>query len=132
MAHSWPLDLPETGPDGRPHPSYTPSDIDVEMSAGEEAQYLSRLEEALAQLATRPYPDIAYVVGGVDPYEHDKLPSAEELKLTIDELAARDRTVFDFLAERKIPQAWLMAGGYGDRAWEPYVPFLAYALSRTL
>jgi hypothetical protein len=39
--------------------------------------------------------------------------------------------VFDFLKKNAIPQAWLMAGGYGERAWEPYVPSIEHAVLRS-
>ena len=41
----------------------------------------------------------------------------------------RDTLIFDSLKRQRIPQAWLMAGGYGEHAWEPYPPFLSYALT---
>ncbi len=132
MASGWPLDLPPTGADGQPHPSFTPSDYDIPIATGEEGEYLSRLETGLAALGTHSRPDIAYVVGGVDPYEHDGLPSTQGLRLTIEQLTERDRLTFDFLHDRGIPQAWLMAGGYGERAWEPYVPSIEYAVLRSL
>jgi acetoin utilization deacetylase AcuC-like enzyme len=132
MASGWPLDLPAVRPDGTPHPAFTPSDIDIPISAGESSLYLERLESGLETLSRYPQPDLAYVVGGVDPYEHDELPSTEDLQLTLEQLTERDRMVFDFLTDRGIPQAWLMAGGYGARAWEPYVPFLEYAIRSRL
>ncbi|TVQ24511.1 MAG: histone deacetylase [Spirochaetaceae bacterium] len=132
MAAGWPLDLPEIGPTGVPHPSYIASDYDIPVAAGEEAEYLPRLEAALAALDSRDKPDVAYVVGGVDPYEHDGLPSTQSLRLTLEQLVARDAMTFDFLRDRGIPQAWLMAGGYGERAWEPYVPSIEYAVVHSL
>ncbi len=132
MADGWPLDLPEVGPSGAPHPSYVASDYDIPVAAGEEAEYLPRLEAGLAALDGRGTPGVAYVVGGVDPYEHDGLPSTQSLRLTLEQLVARDRMTFDFLHDRGIPQAWLMAGGYGERAWEPYVPSIEYAVARSL
>lgn len=132
MAAGWPLDLPHTRADGSPQPAYTPSTIDIPIQDDESPHYLMRLEEGLAALARYPRPDLAYVVGGVDPYEHDELPSTEGLQLSLQQLVDRDRMVFDFLANLAIPQAWLMAGGYGERAWEPYVPFLEYAIKRNV
>ncbi|MFP4511155.1 MAG: histone deacetylase [Spirochaetaceae bacterium] len=132
MASGWPLDLPDTCADGKPHPSYVQSNYDIPIAAGEEHEYLPRLESGLAALGALGKPDIAYVIGGVDPYEHDGLPSTQDLRLTIDQLITRDRMTFDFLRERDIPQAWLMAGGYGERAWEPYVPSIEYAVVRSL
>lgn len=130
MAAGWPLDLPKTDADGKLHPSFIESDYDIPIAAGEEGEYLPRLESSLAALGSRGRPDVAYVIGGVDPYEHDGLPSTQVLRLTLEQLVARDKMTFDFLRERDIPQAWLMAGGYGERAWEPYVPSIEYAAVR--
>jgi acetoin utilization deacetylase AcuC-like enzyme len=132
MARGWPLDLPRRLSDGSEHPSFTPSDIDIPVAAGEEDAYLSRLHEGLEKLNSYPRADLAYVVGGVDPWEHDELPSTGDLRLSLEQINERDRMVFDFLAAAGIPQAWLMAGGYGARAWEPYPPFLEYAIRATV
>jgi acetoin utilization deacetylase AcuC-like enzyme len=129
MALGWPLDLPEFHADGSRHPSYTESDIDVPIEPGEDARYVPLLGAALADLATRPKPDVVYVLAGADPYEKDELPSTQGLKLTIDQMHARDMLIFETLKRLGVPQAWLMAGGYGDHAWEPYPGFLAYALT---
>ena len=128
MARGWPMDIPEFDAAGNRHPSHTPSDIDVPVESGEEAAYVPRLAAALEQLAGGPSPDIAYVLAGSDPYEHDELPSTQGLRLTLAQLLERDTLIYETLRRLRIPQAWLMAGGYGERAWEPYPPFLAYAL----
>ncbi|MFW5712974.1 MAG: histone deacetylase, partial [Spirochaetota bacterium] len=83
---------------------------------------LLRLEQALAQ------PDIAVVVFGADPYEHDGLDSAAKLKLSLEQLKARDTGIYDFLSARGIPAAYLMAGGYGPQAWEVNYQFLEWVL----
>jgi hypothetical protein len=44
--------------------------------------------------------------------------------LTLDQCAARDRSIYTFLRTRSIPSAWIMAGGYGEQAWEPAAFFL--------
>lgn len=129
MAAGWPLDIPEYDEEGRRHPSYIPSDIDVPIAAGEEDLYVPRLGAALARLATYERPDIAYVLDGADPYEKDELPSTRSLRLSLDAMRARDLLVYETLSRLGVPQAWLMAGGYGDHAWEPYPGFLSYALT---
>jgi acetoin utilization deacetylase AcuC-like enzyme len=64
------------------------------------------------------------VVDGADSYEHDGLASSAPLRLTLEQCLERDILIHDFLTKRGIPSAWIMAGGYGDRAWEPPARFL--------
>ena len=71
-----------------------------------------------------PRPDVVIVVDGADPYEHDELASTDKLKLTHEQLLTRDMMVYEFFKSRKIPQSYVMAGGYGKRAWEIYSQFL--------
>jgi acetoin utilization deacetylase AcuC-like enzyme len=129
MANGWPLDGPQTMADGAFNPSFYPSDIDIPIAPGEETQYVPRLMQGLQALAEGPRPDLAIVVSGADPYEKDALPSTADLRLSLAQLLKRDRSVYQFLAQRKIPRAYLMAGGYGERAWEVYVQFLAPLLA---
>ncbi len=70
------------------------------------------------------------VVMGADAYEHDELLSTDGLNLTLEEMGERDRQVYDFLGRREIPGAFLMAGGYGERAWEVHPHFLIPVLTR--
>lgn len=130
MGQSWPLDLPRVDSVGRITPWFTPSNIDVPVMPGTEIDYLPRLRHALTQLDGQPRPDIVYVVDGADPYEHDELPSTSDLKLSLAQMLERDRMVYDFLLSRTLPQAWLMSGGYGVRAWEPFAGFLKQVLPR--
>ena len=128
MAHGWPLDVPEFDGDGNRHPSYTPSDIDVPIESGEEGVYNDRLREALEELSRYPVPDLALVELGADPYEKDELPSTDPLNLSLEQMNERNLLVYEFLKERSIPSAYLMSGGYGRYAWEPYPEFLIHAL----
>jgi acetoin utilization deacetylase AcuC-like enzyme len=128
MARSWPLDLPDHLPDGRPSPWFIPSTIEIPVEPGAENEYLRLLDEGLALLDAYPRPDLAYVVDGADPYEHDGLPSTADLRLNLETLLARDQRIYEFLHGRAIPQAWLMSGGYGPRAWEPFARFLRWVL----
>ena len=36
----------------------------------------------------------------------------------------RDQMIYEFLGNLKIPQLWLMSGGYGPDSWKPYANFL--------
>ena len=133
MERGWPLDAPEYDPkavydpsiSADFNPSFTPNDIDIGIPEGREADYVPRLAEGLLRLEELlPKPDIAIVVGGVDPYEKDELPSTKPLQLTKEALLERDMLVYNFLQKRHIPTAWIAAGGYGALSWEIYVNFL--------
>ena len=128
MAEGWPLDEEKYDSRGKLNPSFIPSDIDIPIAAGEEHLYVTRLEKGLKMLDSSPTPDIAVVVAGADPYEKDELPSAKLLQLSLEQLQERDRLIYDFLQKKSIPTAYLMAGGYGDSAWEVYTQFLEWAL----
>jgi acetoin utilization deacetylase AcuC-like enzyme len=132
MASGWPLDpesLARASPGKAP---LVPSDVEIPVSKEDQASYVSRLASGLVQLEQLSggvRPDLAIVVDGADPYEKDELPSSADLQLSLDTCVERDLTVFSFLRERAIPSAWLLAGGYGERAWEPPARFLARLLT---
>jgi acetoin utilization deacetylase AcuC-like enzyme len=128
MARGWPLDGPPILADGTPNLSFVPSDIDIPIESGEEAQYIDRLKAGLYQLEHLNPADLAIVVCGSDPYEKDELPSTAGLRLTLDQLLERDQLVYTFLHDRNMPAAFLMAGGYGDHVWQVYAQFLVWAL----
>ncbi len=87
------------------------SDLDVELPDGcTDAPYLAALEQALDELARRFEPGLILYLAGADPFEGDRLG---RLKLSYDGLEARDRRVFDWAWQRRIPLAFCMAGGYG-------------------
>lgn len=130
MADGWPLDRPEFDDEGRRHPSFTPSTVDIPITEGGEADYTAELSAGLQELhRLAPDPDLAVVVYGADPYEKDGLPSTSSLSLTLDQMGIRDRLVYSFLREKEVPAAYLMAGGYGPHAWEVYYQFLEWALT---
>lgn len=122
MKYGWPLD------NGNPSdPWFIPSNIDIEMGIDEESEYLNRLKNGLVQLEKNyPKADVVIVVNGADPYEFDELKSTETLKLTKEQLLLRDKMVYQFLKDRKIPQSYIMAGGYGKKSWEIYSQFLKF------
>ena len=87
------------------------SDFDVELADGcGDDEYLVALEHALQSLEARFDPDLLLYLAGADPHEGDRLG---RLSLTHDGLEARDRRVFDWAWQRKLPLAFVMAGGYG-------------------
>ena len=88
------------------------SDLDVELPDGcGDADYLAALEQALDELERRFTPGLVIYLAGADPFERDRLG---RLKLSFDGLEARDRRVFDFAWQRRIPLAFAMAGGYAS------------------
>ena len=88
-----------------------PSDLDVELPDGcDDATYIQALEQALTELDNRFTPDLVIYLAGADPHEGDRLG---RLSLTDDGMEARDRRVFDWAWQRRIPMAITMAGGYG-------------------
>ena len=87
------------------------SDLDVELPDGcLDAPYLQALEQALDDLERRFDPGLVLFLAGADPFEGDRLG---RLSLSFDGLEARDRRVFDWAWQRRIPLAFSMAGGYG-------------------
>ncbi|MFH0781911.1 MAG: histone deacetylase [Pseudomonadota bacterium] len=128
MASGWPLDTPAVLADGRANPSFIPSDIDIPIESGEELYYLERLGTGLKKLEEGDKADLAIVVCGADPFEKDELPSTALLKLSLGQMFERDKLVYAWLKERKIPAVFLMAGGYGDEVWRVYAQFLLWAL----
>jgi acetoin utilization deacetylase AcuC-like enzyme len=87
------------------------SDLDIELPDGcSDEPYLEALEHALDDLQRRFQPGLMLYLAGADPFEGDRLG---RLKLSYDGLEARDRRVFDWAYQRRIPTAFCMAGGYG-------------------
>lgn len=87
------------------------SDLDVELPDGcDDDAYLEALDQALIALEARFDADLVIYLAGADPHEGDRLG---RLKLSFDGLEARDRRVFDWAYNRRLPLAFAMAGGYG-------------------
>jgi acetoin utilization deacetylase AcuC-like enzyme len=127
MARGWPLDAESLAAAEPGRAPLIDSDIDIPVASGEEPLYCRMLAEGLAELerlSDGRRPDFVLVVDGADVYEKDGLPSAEPIKLSLEQCLERDRLIFSFIRERGLPSAWLMAGGYGPRAWEPTANFL--------
>ena len=94
------------------------SDLDVPLPDGcDDNTYLYALDHALDELDRRADPGLVFYLAGADPHEGDRLG---RMKLSWDGLEARDRRVFDWAWQRRIPVAFAMAGGYG-RALEDTV-----------
>jgi acetoin utilization deacetylase AcuC-like enzyme len=130
MARGWPLDQPEIYLDGSVNPSHIPSTVDIPMAEGADDQYVDKLSHGLHQMAQHQLPDLVVVVAGADPYAKDELPSTSTLKLSLEQLLRRDQLVYRFFSQRGVPQAFLMAGGYGDDTWRVYTQFLEWVLQK--
>lgn len=86
-------------------------DLDVELPDGTGDQaYLEALEQALLVMESRFEPQWVIYLAGADPHEGDRLG---RLKLSFDGLEARDRRVFEWAWQRRLPLTFAMAGGYG-------------------
>jgi acetoin utilization deacetylase AcuC-like enzyme len=87
------------------------SDLDVALpdGAGDEA-YLEELKAAMSTMYRRFSPQLFIYLAGADPHEGDRLG---RLRLSLGGMAARDRLVLASAADRGIPVAVAMAGGYG-------------------
>ena len=87
------------------------SDLDIELPDGtQDDEYLLALEHALQELEHRFEPNLILYLAGADPHEGDRLG---RLKLSFDGLEARDRRVFEWAWQKRLPLAFAMAGGYG-------------------
>jgi acetoin utilization deacetylase AcuC-like enzyme len=87
------------------------SNLDVALPDGcGDADYLAALENALQEMDDNFAPGLVLYLAGADPHEGDRLG---RLKLSYDGLQARDRRVFDWCWQRRLPCAFVMGGGYG-------------------
>ncbi|MDR0785307.1 MAG: histone deacetylase [Treponema sp.] len=127
MAHGWPLDDETVAATPLNRAPLILCDVEIPIDKEREADYLPELKKGvhkLEELSGGRNPDLAIVVDGTDPYEHDGLPSSGLLRLSLDQCVKRDLFIYEYLTRREIPSVWLMAGGYGERAWEPAARFL--------
>ena len=86
--------------------------LDVAMPDGTgDAQYLSKLRNAIDLIANNFLPDIVIYDAGVDVHLNDRLG---RLNITSDGIMARDLLVLSFFQERKIPVATVIGGGYSQ------------------
>jgi len=86
------------------------SDLDVALGDGtEDEAYLARLETRLNHVFLSGRFDLAIYIAGADPFREDRFG---RLALSKNALAERDRMVFRRCADRALPVAIAMGGGY--------------------
>ena len=87
------------------------SNLDLELPDGcTDEPYLQAVEQSLDELERRFEPGLILFLAGADPFEGDRLG---RLCISFDGMEARDRRVFDWAWQRRIPLAFCMGGGYG-------------------
>jgi acetoin utilization deacetylase AcuC-like enzyme len=123
MKNGWPLDGEEVDSVGRLNPSFIPSDCDVPISP--EDDYLAKFKDSVASFCNQSF-DLVLVVHGADVYEKDELESAKLIQLSKQEVLARDKFIYELLRDKKMPQAWVMAGGYGKESYKIFAQFLNF------
>lgn len=91
------------------------SDLDIALPDGAgDADYLEAVEAAL-RVTLQWDPDLIFFLAGADPFEGDALG---RLAVTMEGLAARDSRVLAAAAEKDVPVAVVMAGGYAPAVEE--------------
>jgi acetoin utilization deacetylase AcuC-like enzyme len=78
------------------------------MDATSDAEYLRQLADALRTVMASK-PQCLFYLAGADPYEDDQLGG---LRLTLDGLRRRDRTVVERVRTMRLPMVVVLAGGY--------------------
>ena len=88
------------------------SSLDIHLADGiGDAEYLQRLGNGYRAALTMFHPELVIYVAGADPYYEDQLGG---LSLTFEGLMERDRLVLWTAAQKKIPVAIVLAGGYAQ------------------
>lgn len=89
------------------------SDLDIALEDGtDDSAYLEALERSLAHVLGSVNADLAIYIAGADPLLGDRFG---RLALSKEGLAERDRWVFGRCADRGIPVAITMGGGYARK-----------------
>ncbi len=115
MKDGWPLDNPD-----KTNSSYIPSTLDIPVTP--EDNYLEKLKQ-IGDFIKEDY-DLCIVVQGADVYEKDILESAKGIQLSLEQCFERDNYMYELLESKGIPQAWVMAGGYGDEVYRVFQQFV--------
>ena len=94
-------------------PIKPPSDLDIglENRTGDD-EYLTLLDTHLPRILETHQPQVAFYLGGADPYRDDQLSG---LDLSIRGLRERDEKVINILRDAHVPVATATAGGTRSR-----------------
>ncbi len=88
------------------------SDLDIALPDGAGGpDYLAALQQGLESSLKDAWPDLAIYLAGADPYEKDRYG---KLALTTEDLAQRDRLIFERCRRAGLPVATVMSGGYAS------------------
>jgi acetoin utilization deacetylase AcuC-like enzyme len=93
------------------HKETSDLDMALEDHTGDE-EYLKALEAGVQEALERAGADLAIYIAGADPYSGDRFG---RLSLSKAGLAERDKLVFGYCRDRKLPIAVTMGGGYARR-----------------
>ncbi len=92
------------------YPVKEKSDLDIHLPNGiRDDEYLHHLKRHIPEILEKFQPDLVLYQAGADPYEHDQLG---DLKLSIAGLQQRDKLIYSWVKEKKIPIAVTLGGGY--------------------
>ena len=114
-----------------------PVSLAVPITVAEAHLYLEKVKTALDKALSKFKPDLVIYVQGADTWEQSVLNRGEGFSLPLSVVQAKDELVIDTFAGKDIPLALVLAGGYGDKAWEghyhgiKHLLFRAGALSET-
>jgi acetoin utilization deacetylase AcuC-like enzyme len=99
------------------------SDLDIALPDGtRDREYLAALREGLETALDEAGADLVVYLAGADPYAGDRYG---RMSLSAGGLRLRDAMVLDAFAERELPAAVLMAGGYARSIGETVAVQLA-------
>mmetsp|Transcript_26396 Transcript_26396/g.39011 ORF Transcript_26396/g.39011 Transcript_26396/m.39011 type:complete len:390 (+) Transcript_26396:128-1297(+) len=93
------------------------SDLDVELPIGcSDETYLATLRHWLNQIKNKGgHFDLVFFQAGVDGLKQDRLG---RMDLTAEGLSTRNKLVFDFCSEQRLPLVITMGGGYPRDEWK--------------
>jgi len=98
------------------------NNIDIIVPEKSDGQiYLDILHSSLPEAFHSFQPDLVFYIAGSDPYEKDTIG---DMKLTRQEMLARNLFVFNLVRTGKVPLVILAGGGYGPESWNIYYDFI--------